>query len=451
MRKLLPLLLLAAAGAAGAERKVDVATAPGAKWDAKTTRLLEDLPPLPVDAGLNTFGGLPSEGLKATGFFRVQKVGDRQWLVDPAGGLFHAHGIVSVSSGATESARAARDRLYKDKAGWAAATNALLRANGFNCTGAWSDDEALAAAPGAVAQTPLIGFMSGYAKERGGAKMVSGHLAYPGDCPFIFDPGFPAACERIAAKVAARKADPLILGYFTDNEMPWSLQMLDRYLALPESDPGRQAAAAWLAARHAGKPADADREDFLEHAADLYFRTCAAALRKHDPNHLLLGARFHGGTLKLPRLFRAAGRHCDVISVNYYRAWTPSKESMAMWAKESGRPFLVTEWYAKAADSGMGNLGGAGWFVRTQADRGMFYQNFTLGLLEERQCVGWQWFKYADNDPEDKNADPSNKDSNKGIITARFVPYEPLLARMKEQNQRVYGLIRRADQSAPAK
>ena len=46
------------------------------------------------------------------------------------------------------------------------------------------------------------------------------------------------------------------------------------------------------------------------------------------------------------------------------------------------KPFIVTEWYAKGMDSGMANTTGAGFVVKTQADRGRFYQNFTLGLLE---------------------------------------------------------------------
>ena len=54
---------------------------------------------------------------------------------------------------------------------------------------------------------------------------------------------------------------------------------------------------------------------------------------------------------------------------------------MAMWNRESGRPIIITEWYAKGMDSGLPNRSGAGWIVKTQADRGRFYQNFTLGLV----------------------------------------------------------------------
>jgi hypothetical protein len=101
---------------------------------------------------------------------------------------------------------------------------------------------------------------------------------------------------------------------------------------------------------------------------------------------------------------------------------------------------LITEWYTKAEDSGLANTSGAGWIVKTQGDRGLFYQNFTLALLQSKVCVGWDWFKYADNDPTDAKADPSNRDANKGIVNALYQPYQPLLKAMKQVNDHAYSL-----------
>jgi hypothetical protein len=144
--------------------------------------------------------------------------------------------------------------------------------------------------------------------------------------------------------------------------------------------------------------------------------------------------------LRYPEIFRAAGPYLDVVSMNYYHAWSPDADKLAMWERESRKPVLITEWYAKAVDSDMANTGGAGWLVKSQGDRGRFYENFTLGLLESKVCVGWHWFKYADNDPTDKQADSSNQDSNKGILNNRYEPYQPLLASMKRINERLYAL-----------
>lgn len=118
---------------------------------------------------------------------------------------------------------------------------------------------------------------------------------------------------------------------------------------------------------------------------------------------------------------------------------------MSSWEKSSKKPILITEWYAKAEDSGLGNTSGAGWLVKTQKDRAAFYQNFTLGLLESRVCVGWHWFRYCDNDPTEKGTDPSNRDANKGLFTNRYQPYSELLQSTKEVNLRTHSIINHFD------
>jgi hypothetical protein len=202
----------------------------------------------------------------------------------------------------------------------------------------------------------------------------------------------------------------------------------------------------WIHSRHgdtatAAAISETDRADFLGVVADKYFSVTSAAIRKADPHHLIIGTRFHGKTLKQQPVFAAAGKYIDIISINYYETWTPDTTRMSEWVNWSGRPILITEWYVKGDDAGLPNNSGAGWIVPTQADRGLFYQHFALNLLRFKGCVGWQWFKYIDNDPAAADVDPSNSDSNKGIVSIHFQPYLPLTERMRELNERVYGLI----------
>ena len=158
------------------------------------------------------------------------------------------------------------------------------------------------------------------------------------------------------------------------------------------------------------------------------------------PHIVIFWQGFHGQEKNSPGAFRAAGRHLDIVAVNYYGAWGPDQDLVRNWAEWSGRPFMVTEFYTKGADAGFANTTGAGWIVQTQADRARFYQHFTMGLLESRVCVGWHWFKYMDNDPADLTTDPSNRDSNKGIVTAAYEPWQPLLGAMKQLNDSAYPL-----------
>jgi hypothetical protein len=55
--------------------------------------------------------------------------------------------------------------------------------------------------------------------------------------------------------------------------------------------------------------------------------------------------------------------------------------------------------------------------------------------------VGWHWFKYRDNDPSAPAPDPSNMDSNKGIINTAFREYTALTGRMKVVNFNVFRLV----------
>jgi hypothetical protein len=71
------------------------------------------------------------------------------------------------------------------------------------------------------------------------------------------------------------------------------------------------------------------------------------------------------------------------------------------------------------------------------------------GLIRSGVCVGWHWHRYADNDPDDKRLDPSNRDSNKGIVTNRYEPFPELLESMSAINHRVYSITRRFDSMKP--
>ncbi len=435
---------------------VEVATKPGSKWVAKETRGLAqafDGVNVREDKDLSRFGGVTSRREKATGFFHTARIQGRWWLVDPEGCLFLHRGVTSVNRLNTDAARAAFDGKFQTPQRWAESTTDLLRDHGFNGLGAWTDTDAMRAAKQPLVYTKIWNFMSSYGKKRGGTYQKPGHTGYPNDCIFVFDAEFEAFCDEYAQQLSKDRDDPWLLGHFSDNELPIKEDALKKFLALPEGERGHQAAWQWLRKRRGNHATiddieTADQSAFLEFMVERYFLIVGTSIKKHDPHHLYLGCRFHGGALRLPEVFRAAGRHADVVSVNYYHAWTPDPKRMEMWASEAKKPVIITEWYAKGVDSGMGNTSGAGWLVKTQRDRGLFYENFTLGLLASKNCVGWHWFKYIDNDPTDRKADPSNTDSNKGILNNRYEPYPPLLESMKAINKRAYGIVERFDQDA---
>jgi hypothetical protein len=270
----------------------------------------------------------------------------------------------------------------------------------------------------------------------------TGHRDYPDSLIPVFDPQFEQFCQAEGKKLKATKDDPSLIGFFSDNELPFPADTLDRYLRQQDSTSGHLAAMDWLRTKKILQDVinDEIRAQFLRFAAERYFRICREAITANDPNHLYLGCRFHAKVLWQESVFRAAAQYLDVISVNWYGQWTPDPPTMDNWVSWTNRPFLISEFFAKGMDSGLPNTSGAGWIVKTQKDRGLFYQNFTLPLLQHRGCVGWHWFRYLDNDPKDAPADPTNQDANKGIVDLQFKPYEPLLNTMNQINQRAYQL-----------
>jgi hypothetical protein len=419
------------------------------EWKSFSTRTLSDLPAAAtdrMDARLSHFGGLLVRKVAATGFFYATNLNNRWWLVDPEGCLFLDKGVTSVTMMHGPASQKAFQNKFGSDSSWVSQTTTFLRSLGFNNLGAWSDVDHLRQAATPLVYTRVLNFMSGYGEKRGGIYQQPGHTGYPNDCIFVFDPKFETYCDQAARRLADNKNDPWLLGYFSDNEMPLRREALKNYLQLPSQDPGHRAALKWLQARHGEQATVAsitaqDQKDFLALVVARYYRIVNSAIKKYDPNHLFLGSRFNGRALDYTEIFKAAGPYVDVVAVNYYRVWTPSQEHLALWAREAGKPIMITEWYAKAMDAGLANTGGAGWIVKTQRDRGLFYQNFTLALLESKACVGWDWFKYSDNDPGNTKADPSNRDANKGIVNIQYEPYQPLIEAMQPLNERAYSLV----------
>lgn len=62
-------------------------------------------------------------------------------------------------------------------------------------------------------------------------------------------------------------------------------------------------------------------------------------------------------------------------------------------------------------------------------------------MIKSKACVGWHWFTYQDNDPQNLTTDLANRNSNKGIVNSNYNPYLPFSGNMKQLNEHVYALI----------
>ena len=405
------------------------------------------------------YGGYTGgEKYEATGYFYTKKIGDRWWNIDPLGYPFYRTAVVQVSHGASPSQRALTLAKYGTKDAWAESATERLRELGFNAAGGWSEIETLCKVDQPIAQTMIFNVGTQYGKSIG-VKVSSGGKRLPeADVIPSFDPGFAEFADSyIKSKVEPYVNNPSVYGWMSDNELADNITMLDHALALDYTDVRRMYtyATAWtFMYLKTGKAnvsvddvTDELRNEYIAMTYDKYFEVVTSALAKYDPNHIYMGCRFVNNNYKRESVMRVAGYWCDVVTFNYYAAWEGDPilmRNIQNWLGET--PFVVTEWYAKGMDVWvknplMVNKTGAGWTVRTQEDRGKFYQNYALMLMECKGCVGFDWFKYWDNDPTDENADDSNRDSNKGMYSNEGTEYTDLSDYMKELNKQKYHII----------
>lgn len=432
---------------------VDCKTTPTSTYNSYETRTICQLPGFYESEALvstNIYGSRTDRQTDATGFFYSKMIDGRWWVIDPEGYLNICKAVNAISTGTgSTSLTAYSSKFGNSSSTWMTKTMEYLNGIGFYCAGSWSTTSTIISNPrqatNPLAYTLILNWMSGYGSGR--TVQQSGNMGYPNDAIFVFEQGFVDYCETKAKLLVSNKNDKNLFGYFTDNELPFYDNSLNKFLRLGKksiTDVNYLATKKWLA-DHNYTEADTVNSDiqkqFLGYVGETYGLIVYRAIKKYDPNHMVLGPRVNVSEARNNKYFmQGIGKYVDILAVNYYGVWTPDLISMNEWGKNLSKPFMVTEFYTKGEDSGLGNTTGGGWVVKTQKDRGYAYQNYTLALLESKYCVGWQWFKYMDNDPTSPS-DPSNIDGNKGLVKIDYEPYEPLVEKMKDLNLRAYNLI----------
>lgn len=373
------------------------------------------LAPAPIHAQWDGFGGWTRLKGRKTGFFHVERIGGRWWLVTPEGNAFFAKGVESVDL-AAEGSDARRTE----------ASGQLRRWN-FNAAG--SREMGLAGMPYTVS-------------------LELGASAAGDSLPDHFSPEFRDAVERRAAEICGRLAsDPLLIGYYTDTRIRWvpdrwtpgssHASVLEIFLKKPAGSPGRRNAAAFMKAR--GRAPDDVRDDdraaFIEVAAAQYGRVCREAIRRHDPNHLILGSHFN--ILDRIELTRALAPYFDVFSFRHDELRAPLYKLNEIF-RIGGKPVILLGVSFSAMDSGLPNPSGQA--VATQQDRAELFAAYAQDLARLPHCLGFYWTHYCDQGAGERGTE------NTGLIGRDGKPWTVLVSRMAEVNA---GLDALAAASAP--
>lgn len=455
-------------------KTVQVKTSPKSAASPMPTRIVSTINGYEAkEYETDPYGGIISEKMKfeATGRFYTKEVDGRWWLITPLGNPCIIRGLNQMHyayQGKSPYQTAAMERVYGSAQKWAiAATRWVMAELGFN-VGAGTADEIWQVENG-LSATVRNGYsgMATYAQKQNVVYKSSPFVMRYNDAMPVFDPAFATYIDSVAKETVEIYKDrlPHVLGYTSDNELPVADDMLIGFLTLDPSIPENvySYAVAWTWYKNiTGEPnppvskavtATYEGENLLDlfkgFVYDRYYGVFATAYEKYDPDGLFLGVRTYISCNYWEWLARVTGYWCDAMCINYYHAWQIDEQNLYDLERWSGCPLFITEFYAKGEDAiaadgkPFANTNGAGFVVPTQADRGYFYQNFTLRLLENKNCIGWLFFQYIDNNPLDADIHPAAHDSNKGIITSDHdtEAYKALTDQMAELNKNVYSLI----------
>jgi hypothetical protein len=108
----------------------------------------------------------------------------------------------------------------------------------------------------------------------------------------------------------------------------------------------------------------------LSAMAERYYKVTHDAIRRYDPNHLILGDRYEGRARLPEEVLAAAVPYVDVMSFQYFGGPEKVCPDLRRWAKRTGKPVLLADACAPKRDAGR-------------------YGPMIRALRELPSCVGW--------------------------------------------------------------
>jgi hypothetical protein len=237
-----------------------------------------------------------------------------------------------------------------------------------------------------------------------------------------FDAETVKSVEQALDAVRADSEEPLLIGYFLDNEQ--AFEAIVR--AVPALDDSWAAKRAFTAS---GKSAEAFAEDFIEK----YYSVIEKAFRARDPNHLLLGNRWMPSTADNETLCRIAGKHLDAISVNYYTREIDRAFVQRVHKWSGGLPQIWSEFFYSAGRES--NVGPFTFDVPTQRERGKAYGRYVTEAAKLGFVVGVEWFTLIDQAATGRYFQGVGGESyNTGLLSVTDRPYRDLWEEMVKAN-----------------
>jgi hypothetical protein len=342
-------------------------------------------------------GWLNGPQLRASGHFRVEKVGKVWWLVDPLGRLFWSDGVTCVTLHMPTKV-AERSALFQDppqdgdylrknlklKYGedWqkksAEITFRRLKSWGLNTIGPWSDPDLTR-----QQRMPYTVFLSSHSSD---GRIDPNSSAWKA-----------AFAENLRREKDQLDADPWCVGVFVDNEI---------------------------------------HESFNPSWWEAYYSTVEQMVHEFLPHKLYLGSRLDFSSYpdvdqNRKRIVEIAARHTDVLSFNLYRF---TLEDLVM-PQGFDHPIFIGEFHFGALDRGMLHTGLRS--VRSQAQRAEAYTHYMTGAISNPFIVGAHWFQFYD-EPTAGRFDGENYQA--GFLSITDSPYPETVNAVQAVSRDIYAI-----------
>lgn len=413
------------------------------------------------------YGGSLKYTTDATGFFRVEKMNDKWWFIDPVGHLFLSLGANGIGPN-TSSNYSPPKGAYTLKAptGFNLAELATQRRFGgggnsiqnknpteldsavmpgyWNLYRRYGAENMMKKAMEKVADRMTLWGMNTVGGWGGTGDHPKPYMTYisTGITTNIFGlvdiyvSGFKEmVSEAVKNSVQSTMNDDMLVGYFIGNEPAFCNQenrLAELILDADDDVPMKQAYLKFI--EENGQSTESNKA-FAYETFRKYVKTVCEASKKYDPNHLILGIRFGRG-VPTNEVLEISRDYFDVYSFNNY-GMNPMVENNVNYGtmtgseerqnternifdevyKVTGLPMIIGEFHFGTTDRALGES-----LVRvnSQEERGIAFRNYSEAAFSHPALIGLSWFQWNDQEMFGRR---DGENYNIGLVDITDRPY----------------------------
>ena len=178
-----------------------------------------------------------------------------------------------------------------------------------------------------------------------------------------------------------------------------------------------------------------DVQNFLPLIADNWYRIVSNAIRKYDPNHLILGDKFIGNK-DLPNwIDPILSKYFDVVYIQWYDYAHRQIPRLKELYAHTEKPILMGDSSFSAPNLNVPNPKGVR--VKSQKEVGDAYYNYLQSIMGEPYIIGWHYCGFIEGSPDLVRFHRFFSIQN-GLLQPDGTPHQDAIDRVTEANSKAY-------------